>query len=61
MQQQGFQKISERCFSVHIFNNSILTAELFNKDTMYEQVDYIWKHLSQQSLRGRSPLETINQ
>lgn len=51
MQQQGIQKISERCFLVHLFSNPILTTESFDKDPTYEQVDYIWKHLIQQRLK----------
>ena len=39
------KKISESCFSVHIFSNFVLTVELFDKDSIYEPVDYIWKHL----------------
>lgn len=35
------KKIPERCFSVHIFSNFILTVELFDKDPIYEPVDYI--------------------
>lgn len=45
MQQWDIQVISEGCFPLHISSHSIVTAELFNKDPLYEQVYYIWKHL----------------
>lgn len=55
MKQQAFRKY-QKGFTVHIFSNSILTVELFNKVPMYEQVDYIWKNLIQQSLKRKKPL-----
>lgn len=55
MKQQAFRKY-QKGFTVYIFSNSILTVELFNKVPMYEQVDYIWKNLIQQSLKRKKPL-----
>lgn len=56
MQVPGIEKISEKhFFSPQMFNDFIPIIKLFNTHPMYKQVDYIWKHLTQQGSRREKP------